>query len=348
MRVKLMPLIDSYRRNYQEYSKKIATSQAKKSKESESLSKENAKIISLQRQIKSSNSTSTIASKLKDIDRCNTNIAKFHSNIAKIEKEIAVFEIKKNEYSKKITEEEMKITKQNQLRVDRASKEQVKLMASLSNSVKNHDFEIKKLKELPKKIKVLFMASNPRDQHQLSLDTEARSIEEHIAKARHRDSIIFESKWAVRPGDILHYMNTCEPTIVHFSGHGSDNDELVLMNNNDETKLVSLEAIVQAMSVANENLRLVFFNTCSSYNQAAYVTEHIECAIGMTQSILDDAAQKFSAQFYSSISFGHSVQKSFNQARAALMLEGIEEIDVPKLYIKDGLSANDIYLLSAD
>lgn len=343
-----MALIDSYRRNYQDYSTKISSAQIKRNKELENISKESSKIISLRNQIRNSKSQPTINSKLKDIDRCESNIAKFHTNIAKIDKEIANFDKRKNEYYQKISNEEIKINKQNQQKVDKANKEQARIMTNLSHSVKIHDQEIKNLKKLPNKITVLFLASNPRDQAQLSLDIEVRSINDQILKARHRDSVNLVSGWAVRAGDILQYINTHEPTIVHFSGHGSANDELVLMNNNDETKLVSLEAIVQAMSTANENLRLIFFNTCSSYNQALSVTEHIECAIGMNQSITDDAAQKFSAQFYSSISFGFSVQKSFNQAKAALRLEGIDEADTPELYVKDGLSADDIYLISAD
>lgn len=343
-----MSLIDSYRRSAQDTSKKIVVAQDKKSKETQNISKESTKIANLKRQISTSNSVSTINSKLKEITRCETVITKSYENIAKQEKEIANLEKKKAEYQNKASTEEIKLAKQNQMKTDRANKEQAKIMANLSSTVKNHDVEIKKLKELPKKITVLFLASNPRDQGQLGLDIEVRSIGEQISKARHRDSVKLESRWAVRPGDILHHMNTCEPTIVHFSGHGSDDDELVLMNNNNETKLVSLEAIVQAMSVANENLRLVFFNTCSSYNQASFVTEHIECAIGMTESITDEAAQYFSAQFYSSISFGLSVQKSFDQARAALMLEGIGEAEIPMLYVKDGLLASEIYLLSAE
>lgn len=341
-----MSLLDSYRRGYQDCSSKIATARTKRSREIENISKEHSKIISLRNQMNNSRSESTIKSKAKEIERCNNNIGRFQTNIARIDKEITNFEKKKNEYDQKITNEEIKISKQNQQKVDKANKEQARLMSSLSHSVKIHDQEIENLKRLPSKITVLFLASNPRDQQQLSLDTEVRSINEQILKARHRDSVKLVSEWAVRPGDILQYINTHEPTIVHFSGHGSENDELVLMNNNNETKLVSLEAIIQAMSTANENLRLIFFNTCSSYNQALSVTEHVECAIGMNQSISDDAAQKFSAQFYSSISFGLSVQKSFDQARAALMLEGIPEENTPELYVKDGLSAKDIYLIS--
>lgn len=343
-----MSLLDSYRRSSQDCVKKTTANLEKKSKEIQAISKENTKIGNLKRQINASKSITTINSKLKEITRCEAAIIKANDNIAKYEKEIANQEKRKAEYEKKIIAEETKLAKQNQSKVDRANKEQAKVMANISSTLSHHEVEINKLKELPKTITVLFLASNPRDQGQLGLDTEVRSIDEQISKARHRDSVKLESRWAVRPGDILHYLNTCEPTIVHFSGHGSDNDELVLMNNNDETKLVSLEAIVQAMSVANDNLRLVFFNTCSSFNQASSVTQYIECAIGMTKSISDEAAQYFSAQFYSSISFGHSVQKSFNQARAALMLQGIDESDTPILYVKDGLSANDIYLINAE
>ncbi|MHA3081678.1 CHAT domain-containing protein [Acinetobacter sp. ANC 5383] len=343
-----MSLIDSYRRSYQDYSNKISTAQIKRSKELENISKESSKIVSLRNQIKNSKSQLTINSKLREIERCESNIAKFHTNIAKIDKEIASFEKRKNEYYQKIYNEEIKINKQHQQKADQANKEQARIMKNLSHSVRIHDQEIENLKKLPNKITVLFLASNPRDQAALGLDTEVREINEQIRQAKHRDSVILKSEWAVRPKDILLHLNTHEPTIIHFSGHGSENDELVLMDNNDNTKLVSLDAIVQTMSLANENLRLVFFNTCSSYNQASSVTKHVECAIGMTQSISDEAAQNFSAQFYSSISFGLSVQKAFNQAKAALMLEGIDETDTPELYVKDGLSANDIYLLSVN
>ncbi|WP_228199579.1 CHAT domain-containing protein [Acinetobacter sp. WCHAc010052] len=282
------------------------------------------------------------------MERCDKAIAKSQENIAKFQKDIANQQQRKNEYSNKIISEQNRLAKQSQRKTEQLNRQQSTLMDNLTMTVKNHDYEIKKLKELPKKIIVLFLASNPRDQEQLSLDIEVRGIEEQISKARHRESIVLESRWAVRSGDILQHINTCEPTIVHFSGHGSDNDELVLMDKNDQTKLISLEAIVQAMSVANENLRLVFFNTCFSYNQAALVTEHVDCAIGMSKSITDEAAQYFSAQFYSSLSFGLSVKKSFDQAKAALLLEGIDEVDTPQLFVKDSLVPEEIFLLASE
>lgn len=343
-----MSLLDSYRRTEQDCSKKILQLNEKISKESAVIAKESNKLASIKKQISGIKTVSTLNSKLRDMEKCDKAIAKSQDNISKFQKDIAAQQKRKNEYNIKILNEENKLAKQNQRKAEQLTKQQNQLMNNLATTVKNHDYEIKKLQELPKKITVLFLASNPRDQAQLSLDIEVRGIEEQISKARHRESVILESRWAVRSGDILQHINTCEPTIVHFSGHGSDNDELVLMDKNDQTKLVSLEAIVQAMSVANENLRLVFFNTCFSYNQADLVTEHVDCAIGMSKSITDEAAQYFSAQFYSSLSFGLSVKKSFDQAKAALLLEGINEVDTPQLYVKEGLVPEDIFLLASE
>lgn len=44
----------------------------------------------------------------------------------------------------------------------------------------------------------------------------------------------------------------------------------------------------------------------------------------MGNTISDEAAQ-----FYSSLSFGLSVKKSFDQAQAAQLLKGIYEVDTP-------------------
>src|SRR5690606_37023788 len=110
-------------------------------------------------------------------------------------------------------------------------------------------------------------------------------------------------------------------------------------------KLVSKEAIVQTMMVSSDSIRLVFFNTCFSYSQAQAVVEHVDAAIGMNTSIGDEAAKVFASQFYSAIGFGLSLKKAFQQAKARLMLEGIDEEDTPALYVKDGLDASEIIIV---
>lgn len=157
---------------------------------------------------------------------------------------------------------------------------------------------IETLQQLPEKITVLFLAANPLDQANLRLDEEARAIAEMIRKSEHRDAVVFESRWALRPLDLLQGLNELRPGIIHFSGHGSDADEIVFQDNDGRTKRVSKEAIVETMAAASGDIRLVFFNTCYSRGQAEAVVKHVPAAIGMNTSIGDDAARVFSASFY--------------------------------------------------
>jgi hypothetical protein len=65
----------------------------------------------------------------------------------------------------------------------------------------------------------------------------------------------------------------------------------------------------------------------------------------MNASIGDTAARVFAAQFYSAIGFGHSVAKAFQQAKAALMLEGIPEDHTPELFTAEGVDASTLFLV---
>jgi hypothetical protein len=341
-----MAMIDTYRNN-------VARKRDEVARLTEQKAKEHAKIISIKTKVQSATRQMNSSKVLTTINNRRKEIFKHQEDIAKVEKKIAGFESKiakknrdlQNE-QKKLSSEELKEVKKSQKMQGNFQRDQAKAFNSFSRILTEHSDAISTLQELPDEITVLFFASNPRDQAQLRLDEEVRSIKEMISKSLHRDVVKFESCWAVRPGDILQYINQYQPTIVHFSGHGSSNDELVLMDNNSNTKLVSLDAIVQAMSVANDNLRLVFFNTCHSKNQAHSVVEYIECAIGMNTTITDEAAQIFAAQLYSSIGFGLSIDKAFNQAKAALMLEGITEEQTPALFVKSEHNAKDTYIVS--
>jgi len=80
-------------------------------------------------------------------------------------------------------------------------------------------------------VKVLFLAANPASEARLALDEEIRSITEKIRLAEGRDLLRVEQAHAVRPDDLLQQLNQHRPHVVHFSGHGSDAGELLLVNN---------------------------------------------------------------------------------------------------------------------
>ena len=295
-----------------------------------------------------------LALEWKDIDfdekvvHINKKCSELQKKIAQKEKELATAEKnmrnEEDKVNKKKNEEEKKRIKEQAAQI-RAIEQTMQQQASLQAAMQ---FDIDKLKAIPNEITVLFMASNPEGTSQLRLDEEVRAIQEKIRLSEFRDSIHFESRWAVRSADILQAINETNPTIVHFSGHGAKNGDLVLSNPDGTPKFVSKEAISMAISTASDTVRLVVFNACFSEHQAKSVVDNIEAAIGMSDSIRDDTAVTFAAQLYSTIGFGYSLEKAFKQAIAAIMLEGISQEDIPQLFKRDDVELNQVILVNPD
>lgn len=340
-----MSSTDTYRRNVQRKREELQRLTQSRNKEQLKNNDLKKKMNSASLALSKAKSVSAIKSKSRDIQR-------LQSQVIAIDKKVTDYDKKISNKSKQIFDEEKKLAKEQDNENKRIRKVQLSKLNKINTTLYKHEgvhesmtASIKELQNLPEKINVLFLASNPMDSQQLRLDEEARSIQETIRKTENRDSVLFESHWALRTTDLLQALNEVSPTIVHFSGHGTDTDEIVFQDNTGNSKFVSKEAIAQVMMSSSDKIRLVFFNTCYSYNQAMLVTNHVEVAIGMNTSIGDEAAIIFSSQFYSSIGFGLSVQNAFDQAKASIMLEGLNEENTPELFVQEGLNPNEIILV---
>lgn len=214
--------------------------------------------------------------------------------------------------------------------------------SEFTNQIKMEEMAYSKL---PEKITVLFIASNPQNSSNLKLDEEIRDLSEKIRASKYREAIEIKSIWATRTKDLIQNLNEIKPTIVHFSGHGSSNDELILQDEESNYKAVSMNAIIEMFKSLTFGIKLAFFNNCFSNNIANLVSNVTTSAIGMNTSISDIAAKLFSTQFYSSIASGCNLEQAFIQAKVSLMLEGIEEAETPQLFVKKGMDAKEIYLL---
>lgn len=347
-----MSQLDSYNRNVVRKREEIAKLQKGKAKEQSKIANLSVKISSASQALSRTSSTSTGKSKLREIERYQKEQATAEKKIAEFDNKIARKQKELSDEQKRVSKEEDKESKKKQRESERQARAYQSRMNHINSTLNKHEdlhqntiASLKALQELPDKIVVLFLASNPIDAQQLRLDEEARLIEDMIRKAKHRDSVSFVSRWAVQPMDILQAINELNPTIVHFSGHGSDSDEIVFQDASGNKKLVSKEAIVQTMMASSSDIRLVFFNTCYSYKQAEAVTHYVEAAIGMNTSIGDYAARIFASQFYSAIGFGLSVKKAFEQAKALVMMEGLKEENTPQLFVQEGLYSNDLIIV---
>ena len=177
------------------------------------------------------------------------------------------------------------------------------------------------------KVRVLFLAANPVRTARLALDEEYRQIGQKIRLAGGRDLFELIGCWAVRPDDLLQGLNEHRPHIVHFSGHGSQDGEIMLSGENGRDQPVSARALERLFSLPSltGQTQIVVLNACYTAIQAEAIAKHIDYVVGMPAAVGDRAAAVFAASFYRALGFGRDVPEAFEQACIAIDLEGLAQ-----------------------
>jgi hypothetical protein len=173
--------------------------------------------------------------------------------------------------------------------------------------------------------KILFLASNPMDTGRLRLGQEVRDIEDALKRSNKRDQFELITSFAVRIADLRRKLLDHSPQIVHFSGHGTGVDGIVLENDKGESSPVPTRALADLFKLCAEHVDCVVLNACESDLQAKAISKHIRFVIGMDSSVSDDAALEFAVGFYDALGAGRSIQAAFELGRNAIALKGIPE-----------------------
>jgi hypothetical protein len=194
--------------------------------------------------------------------------------------------------------------------------------------------------------KILFLASEPTDISRICLGKELREIDERIQLGDRRDQLELIPHFAARPRDLIRGLLLHKPHVLHFSGHGSPTEGIVLEDDHGQTRLVSADALADLFATIKDNLRLVVLNACYSGLQAQGITEVVDCMIGMQKAIGDKSAIVFSAAFYQALAFGRNLQESFGTGVSALKMEYPSESSIPSMMTKRDVAASQIYLTS--
>ena len=164
-----------------------------------------------------------------------------------------------------------------------------------------------------------------------------RDIEEGLQRAKNRDQFALKSMFAVRPRDIQRAMLDINPSIVHFSGHGTGDEGLVFEDETGSTKLVDGEALAGLFELFAEQVECVVLNGCYSEVQAEAIAQHINYVIGMKKAIGDKAAIEFAVGFYDALGAGRTVEFAHKLGCAAIRLAGIPEQLTPVLKKKPNI-----------
>jgi hypothetical protein len=213
------------------------------------------------------------------------------------------------------------------------------LKRRLRESLKKRD----KLKDRMKedtmgKTVVLFLASNPLDSGRLLLGKEVNAIEKQLRLAKLDDKFEIEDEFDVEINQIMDHLYHYKPNIVHFSGHGSDKGEILLLDKKGLSNPVPVDALSKLFSIGpiKSKIRLVVLNACFTRPQAEAISKHIDCVIGMSSTIKDDVAIIFAKEFYRNLAEGCNIREAFTGACAIIEASNMKQSDVPNIIWKDG------------
>jgi len=182
--------------------------------------------------------------------------------------------------------------------------------------------------------KILILSVNPKNTTNLRLDEEVREIKNTLQLSPNRDEFQLITESAVRVDDLTRFLSNHQPTIVHFSGHGSGTDGLALEDNSGHKQLVSTQALAKLFDLFQSQVECVLLNACYSESQATAIHQHIDCVVGMNQAIGDKAAIKFSVGFYTALAALRNYEDCFQMGCTSIDLQGIPEYLTPAIKIR--------------
>jgi len=214
---------------------------------------------------------------------------------------------------------------------------QVAMGSSVTQSQSSPD-----LPDTPETVTILFWAANPVDTEPLQLGNEIRTIEERLRASDLRDRFVLEQQWAVRTGDLSEGLLRYTPQIVHFSGHGNPSGDLVVQSEDGSSQPISIAALADLFAIAGKNVRCVVFNACYSQAQAEAVAQHVDCVVGTSRAIEDDAAVRFAAGFYRALGYGQDVSTAFDLGCNEIDLASVEGHDIPQLVTRPEIDPSTI------
>ena len=169
--------------------------------------------------------------------------------------------------------------------------------------------------------KILVLAANPEDTTTIRVYPEIREIEDAINNGNQGEKFSFKSKVAVRVEDLQKSIRGETARIVHFCGHGTGSQGLILETTSGQPQLLDTQALADLFKLFATQVECVVLNACFSEVQAQAINQHINYVISTRKEIRDDAAIAFSQGFYEAIADGETIERAFYFGKNRIQLE---------------------------
>lgn len=141
-------------------------------------------------------------------------------------------------------------------------------------------------------------------------------------------------------------LNDHRPQIVHFSGHGNE-DEIAADTGKlgpSTVQTLPFDLLAKALAATDNPPDVIVLNSCKSSAAKKTLLATVKIIIAMKESVSDIAAANFAQNFYAAIASGQSVKAGFEQGKVAVEATSISEADTPELHCASGVNPTSIIL----
>ncbi|WP_020569991.1 CHAT domain-containing protein [Neolewinella persica] len=235
--------------------------------------------------------------------------------------------------------------------MDTAMRQKAQISQSILEIARMHDIEdtgnvgatipppIPKEDQKADALRILFLASDPREVGRLNLEKEYVKIRTQLGDNApdFNLNIMFEQ----RPDTLIKTLLEEKPTYIHFAGHGDKGTKgfspagIVLQDRDRNPKVVSGPALANMFRLLKREfeIKVVLLNACDSVDQARAISGNGIHAIGMAKEIPDNMAITFAGGFYLGLAEApDDIPRAFDYALASLMMEGYDIDAIPRLF----------------
>jgi len=314
--------------------KKVAEHRAKESKKRTEAHKAEAAAFK-------TSSASTQKARLAEKERRLRDAQRAAKEASKWESKVAEYSKKENDLQKKLVREQAKEASKAEKKHNQEYKREMRRLQATQRDVesrlKNTETDIQSvMRTFPsakqEKLRILILTANPSGN--LRTEREQKRISQAVRNALHRDWIEIKYLPAATVGDLFDGLSQFSPHVLHFSGHS--NDFSILLETDSDLQnggyKVNAGALKRALVAVDNPPAVVVLNSCKSAGQLAEIVgDEIPFAIGMLDSVGDENAINFAAQFYASIANGQSLGSSVAAAQAFLHMAGFQDSELPSL-----------------
>jgi hypothetical protein len=187
-------------------------------------------------------------------------------------------------------------------------------------------------------LSVVHFSANSRSHSRLNLRGEADRIDLGLREGKRRYKL--ERVPKTDPDSFMETLRRTTPSIVHFSGHGGP-DGIIMESDEHGHVVITPEMFATAIKHAGPTVEVVVLNACYSAVLAQALLAHVDCVIGLSDEIDDDAALAFASDFYRDLG-SKGVRGAYEIARNQMAMKRMPDGEAITIASAPGIDLDEV------